>query len=169
MKKRILLIVIIVLGFNGVNSFLARGSDLFTTWDGLEADKLAAIWLIQRFISPGATIKFYPQNYVISDGIQFDTPFARMKQKFNQSAFESLLSHYRIVDPNLNRIACFIHDIEINVWEKKKYLKTMEIEFFFTALLTDQKERDQILKESNEFFDHLYDEISSQESSFTAP
>ncbi len=165
--KKFILTMIFILICNGSASSLAAGSALFTTWEGLETDKLASIWLIKRFVSPNAIIVFYPKNQVISEGIQFDTPFAAIKRKFNQSSFESLLSHYKIADPKLSRIACLIHDIEINVWEKKKYRKTRDIEFFFTALLTEQKDRDndQIIKESNVFFDRLYDEINFPDSS----
>ena len=81
MNRQTLLIVAIILGFNWVISFSTTGSDLFTTWDGLETDKLASIWLIQRFISPGADVKFYPRNHVISDGVQFDTPLFQNETK----------------------------------------------------------------------------------------
>ena len=35
---------------------------VFSTWDGFEVDKLASIWLIKRFIAPGAKVRLYPKG-----------------------------------------------------------------------------------------------------------
>lgn len=134
---------------------------VYSTWEGFEADKLACIWLIQRFISPGAQIRFYPVGKNPDKGIQFDTPYSKISRKFNQSTFEALLAHYQISDPKLDNIARLIHDIEINLWEKKLYRKTMEMNLFFMDLLSRSLANDAILQKAGAYFDRLYEDLPS--------
>ncbi|MFH2091582.1 MAG: chromate resistance protein ChrB domain-containing protein, partial [Pseudomonadota bacterium] len=111
MKKKTVILILILFSF-AVNAFSAT----FSTWEGFEADKLASIWLIKRFVSLDAKIVFYPKGQVMDDGIQFDTPYSKIKRRFNQSTFESLLEHYNLTDLKLQSMAKLIHDVEINVW-----------------------------------------------------
>ncbi|WP_300461108.1 chromate resistance protein ChrB domain-containing protein [Desulfobacula sp.] len=133
--------------------------ETYVTWDGLEADKLASIWLIQRFISPDAKIRLYPKGQTPGTGIQFDTPYSPIRRRFNQSTFESLLAHYHLSDPKLHSIARLIHDIEINVWEKKVFQKTREMEFFFMDLLSSSLEDKTIIQKAGDYFDRLYQAV----------
>jgi len=136
------------------------GPAVFSTWEGLETDKLASIWLIQRFISPGATIVFHPKGTPPANGVAFDTPYSTISRKFNQSTFESMLSYFRLEDPVLEKIGRLIHDIEINVWEKKKYRKTVEMQVFFIDLFSDSQENGHAVKRANAYFDRLYDDLA---------
>ncbi len=138
------------------------GASEFSTWEGFETDKLASIWLIQRFVSPGADIVLYPKGKNPDKGVQFDTPYSKISRRFNQSTFESLIDYYRIDDPKLKAIGKLIHDIEINVWEKKMYQKTMEMDLFFMDLLSDSLEDTVILHRSSKYFDRLYDELTDE-------
>lgn len=136
------------------------GPAVFSTWEGLETDKLASIWLIQRFISPGAEIVFDPKGTPPGKGVAFDTPYSTVSRQFNQSTFESLLDHFRLEDPALIRIGRLIHDIEINVWEKKRFQKTVEMQIFFIDLLSDSPENDDAIKRANAYFDRLYEDLA---------
>jgi hypothetical protein len=135
---------------------------IFSTWEGFEADKLASIWLIQRFISPDAEIQLYPVGKKPEQGIQFDTPYSEISRQFNRSTFVSLLEHYQIADPILNNIAKLIHDIEINLWEKKLYKKTTEMHIFFMDLLSQPLENDVIIQKAVQYFDRLYEDLPSK-------
>ena len=100
---------------------------LFTTWENFEADKCASIWLIQRFIAPNAQIRFYPKGELLTEGVSFDTPDSEFRRYHNKSIFETFLEHYKITDKKAIDIGNIVHDIEINIWEKKALSKTIEV------------------------------------------
>ncbi len=77
---------------------------IFSTWEGFEADKCASIWLIKRFIDKNAIIKFFPKGEIIKEGILFDTPDSKFRRYHNMSTFESILLHYNLKDPKLIHI-----------------------------------------------------------------
>ena len=51
---------------------LAANSQIYITWQGLEPDKLASLWLIKRFVDQEAEFKLVPKGSLIKDGIPFD-------------------------------------------------------------------------------------------------
>jgi len=95
----------------------------FSTWDVFETDKCASIWLIKRFIDPKAEIRFFPHGTSITEGISFDTPEAKFRRYATKSTYETLLEHYDLKDPRLKYIGRIIHDIEVNVWEKRSIMR----------------------------------------------
>ena len=155
MQKKLPLILICIAFFSTVHA----GQKIFSTWDGLEVDKLASIWLIKRFISPGASVAIYPKGQIINEGVQFDTPYSKIRRKFNKSTFESLLEHYQIADSKLVNMGKLIHDIEINSWEEKVYPKSREIEITIVDLLDRYKSNDVIIDRAMEYFALLYNDL----------
>jgi hypothetical protein len=154
--KKSLLIPLLL--FASLNPIYAA-ERVFSTWDGFEVDKLASIWLLQRFIAPGSEVIIYPKGDIIKQGTEFDTPNSKIKRTFNRSSFESLLDHYRVTDPKLAQIGRLIHDIEINVWEKKLYRQSTEIELVFIDLLQEYQTNEVIIEKSKAYFDRLYREL----------
>ncbi|NWH05409.1 chromate resistance protein ChrB domain-containing protein [Desulfobacter latus] len=152
MMNKIMLILIFVLCSAPDISI----SGTFATWEGLEPDKLASIWLIQKFISQDSDIVFYPHGTKINSGIVFDTPYSKIRRRYNQSSFEALMDHYRITDPKLDTMAKLIHDMEINIWEHKRFKLTHDLELFFITLLDTVKEREKIIQKASAYFDALY-------------
>ena len=131
----------------------------FSTWEGFEPDKCASIWLIQRFIDEYAEIKFFPRGELIEKGIPFDTPDARFRRYANKSTFESFMDHYKLNDPKLIYIGKIIHDIEINIWERKIMEETFRVQDAITKIINETKDSVSIIKEGNRFFDNLYNEL----------
>ena len=127
--------------------------------EGFEADKLACVWLVKRFIEPDAEFLFFPKQKIIDRGIAFDTPNSRFKRTYNQSAFEAFIAHYRLSDPRLAQIALWIHDIEINVWEKKAFAQSRKIEIFVMDLVRSGGDDRTIIEKATVFFDGLYEQI----------
>jgi len=124
-----------------LGAVLAVGSSagekqVFSTWEGLEADKCASVWLIRRFIAPGTEVRFYPRGATITAGIAFDTPDAQFRRYHNKATFETLIEHYRIEDEKLNHIACVIHDIEVSVWERKMMPETDKVSADIRAIIS---------------------------------
>lgn len=138
----------------------AQAGKVFVTWEGFEADKLASIWLIQRFISPGATVLVLPKGGPAADGIPFDIPGAAITRTFNRSSFESLMDHYDIQDPRLLRMGKLIHDVEINLWERKMFKKSSEMEIYLLDLITSHTDPKNLITRSNAYFDTLYQTLS---------
>lgn len=155
--KTILLAILCFLSF--LLSDVYGEQKIFSTWEGFEADKLASIWLIKRFIAPGASIMIFPKGHIIKEGTQFDTPNAEITRRFNKSTFESFLDHYRIKDNKLINIGKLIHDSEINTWERKLFKRTREIELRVLEILLKEKKNEEIIKKGCEYFDHLYSVI----------
>lgn len=135
---------------------------VFATWDGFEADKLASIWLIKRFIAPEASIVIHPKGKVIQDAISFDTPHASITRRFNKSTFEVFLDYYRIRDPKLLNIGKLIHDTEINTWERKRFRRTRALEVQILDLMEKYKKHDELIARACEYFDHLYATLPSE-------
>ena len=105
----------------------AENETVFSTWEGLEADKCASIWLIKRFISPDAKIYFSPRNSEIDGGILFDIPGAKLSRRYNKSTFETLLENYKVNDSGAIYIGKIIHDVEVNMWGEKLFSETEKV------------------------------------------
>jgi hypothetical protein len=133
-----------------------RERQVFSTWEGFEADKCASIWLIKRFIDKEAVIRFYPTNEVIDEGILFDTPEAKFRRYYNRSTFETLLQYYELKDSRLEYIGKIIHDIEVNTWDKKALSETLMIQETVNRIIRNSKENRETIENCNQFFDSLY-------------
>lgn len=130
--------------------------DLFVTWELFEADKLASIWLIKRFINEDAEIKIVNRDSDIKKGTLFDTPDAYFKRTFNKCTYEMLKEYYSVRDEKVNAIGRIIHDIEINRWDRKRFTATTKLEHFVLGLIQSDKGNDEIIALSNEYLDNLY-------------
>ncbi|MFP4474497.1 MAG: chromate resistance protein ChrB domain-containing protein [Desulfatibacillaceae bacterium] len=161
MKNRLTLpLLVVVLFFS--NTTLAEGPPVFSTWEGFEADKLASIWLIKRHIEPGARILIYPKNEEIDKGISFDTPYSDIKRDRMRSTYESLLAHYGLDDPRLVNLGKIIHDIEINVWEKKVYRKSSRVRLCILDLMEKHSDQTSLLEGAEQYFDDLYENMPAE-------
>lgn len=133
---------------------------VFSTWEGFEIDKCASIWLIKRFIDKNAVIKFSPKGEEIKGGILFDTPDAKFRRYHNMSTYESILKHYNLQDPGLLYIGKIVHDIEVNIWEKKVLKETLLVQNEVNKIIFTSKSNNEIIAESMKYFDSLYLSIS---------
>ena len=138
---------------------------IYATWDSLEVDRLASIWLIKKFIDPNAVIRIFPKGTLIKEGIQFDTPYANIKRTHNQSTFEYLLSHYKIQDRKLKKIGKIMHDIEINVWEPKVFKESFKIKKEVAELVETSKNNQDAIEKAMTYFDELYSKTNIDSAS----
>ncbi len=133
---------------------------VFSTWEGFETDKCASIWLIKRFVDKNAVIKFFPKGEEIQEGIPFDSPDAELKRYQNMSTFESILKYYKLQDPKLLYIGKIIHDIEINIWERKALKETLMVQKAISEIITNSENSNEIIEKSLKYFDFLYLSLS---------
>jgi len=154
-------------GYGMFSNIIAEQKSLiFSTWKGFEVDKCASIWLIKRFIDKNAVIKFYPTGEEIKEGIPFDTPDAKLRRYHNMSTFESILKHYNLQDPKLIYIGKIIHDIEVNIWEKKVFPEAYKVQDKINKIILNSKDTDEVIERSCEYFDLLYKEIPIRSRGF---
>lgn len=149
------IITIIILCFN-LQAGERYSKDIFVTWELFEADKLASIWLIEKFINSDAEIRIVPRDSEITKGTLFDTPDAYFKRTITKSTFEMLRDYYDVNDDNVDAIAKLIHDIEINKWAIKNYKITSKVEAFVSKLIRSEFADETIIEKSNLFFNSLY-------------
>ncbi len=135
---------------------------VFSTWEGFEVDKCASIWLIKRFVDKNALIKFFAKGEEIKDGIPFDTPDAKFRRYHNMSTFESLLKHYDLQDPSLVYIGKIIHDIEVNIWERKALKETLMVRDAVNKVIANSKNSNEIIEKSFVYFDTLYMKVTKE-------
>jgi len=135
---------------------------VFSTWDTFEADKCASIWLLQRFVDRNALIKFFPKGEPITEGVPFDTPDSQLRRYHNMATFESILRHYDIKNPTLVYIGKIIHDIEINVWQRKAFKETLIVQEEVNRIIQNADTSNDIIEKSNAYFDSLYKTLKSK-------
>ncbi len=143
-----------------LNTALAKEPDIFSTWEGFEADKCASVWLIKRFIAPQAAIHFYPRGEVITKGVAFDTPEAKFRRHYNKSTFETLQEHYQITDEPVIHIGRIIHDIEVNIWGNKLIAETHHVIREVQPIII-KEDPEKTAAECQVYFNQLYQEYEA--------
>ena len=78
------------------------------------------------------------------------------------STFESMLKHYDLRDPRLLYMGKIIHDIEINIWERKVMRETFEVQNTVDTIIMDSKKSSDVIEKSSDFFDLLYERVPIQ-------
>lgn len=157
----IVLIHLVLLSFAVFQAVAANTQpSIFSTWEGFEVDKCASIWLIKRFVDKDAVMKFYPKGAQIDEGILFDTPDAKLRRYHNMSTFESILKHYQLNDPKLIYMGKIIHDIEVNVWERKLMQESYPVKEEVAKIILKSTSNTAVIEKSIHYFDTLYQEIS---------
>ena len=148
-----------------VSSYCDQASPLvFSSWEGLEVDKCASIWLIKRFVDPDALFVFFKKSDPITHGIQFDTPTAQFRRRFNKSTFESMVKHYGVTDPKIIYIGRIIHDIEVNTWESKKMAETLRVQSDVNQIIWDTPDHSVVIKQTDAYFDRLYATLKNNQT-----
>jgi len=128
---------------------------VYSTWDVFEPDKCASIWLIKRYIDPKASFHFYKRGEAIEAGIPFDTPDAQFRRYQTSSTFETLLRHQGSHDPTLVYIGRLIHDIEVNIWERKALPETQDVEAELRRMIPEGDPA-RAVKSCLDYFDAFY-------------
>jgi hypothetical protein len=87
---------------------------LWATRQGCHVDRTACVWLIRRFVDPGATFAFFGDPAEAPEGAElFDVVGARLSHRGEDCSFETFLKEYELEDPVLSEIAEIIHDADL--------------------------------------------------------
>ncbi len=93
------------------------GSHLYTTWDVPEPDRLAALWVLRRFVEPAARFHFVPPFTAVRYGRPFDLPEAEVRREGARSATEVLVTKHGLdADARLRSLAAMTHLAEVTPW-----------------------------------------------------
>jgi hypothetical protein len=152
--------LILALGYGHTGNALAGSpqGQTYVTWGVFEPDKCASIWLIKRHIDSDARFAFFERDQEPPPGIAFDTPDARFRRYHNKSTYETLMDHHGLADERLVYMGRIMHDIEVNVWERKVLEETRRIEGEILSILSDEDPQ-QTVDACIAFFDRLYSSI----------
>lgn len=119
-SRRLLTVVFLLLLFLVLPSSLTSAAEAaprtYITWQSLEPDKWASVWLIRRHLDPEAKIEVRPVGSDLTGGIAFGAPGAHYRRSANLSAFESLLQSKAVKDSALHEMGRIITLIETTSW-----------------------------------------------------
>lgn len=136
---------------------ISQSRPQYVTWDGLEPDKWASVWLIKRHIAPDAEVIIKPVGAPVGDGIPFGTPEAQFRREHGASLYANLLQSYGSDDRALQQLSEIIQDIEITPWTDDKHQDSAIIEQAFRRLQEQFDGRDVPIACYGEFFDRVYE------------
>jgi rhodanese-related sulfurtransferase len=128
---------------------------------GLGPDKWATAWLMTRHAHPGAELKIVSQGDAFPAGIAFDIPTSPLRRERDHAAFQSVMSHYGLNDPALQRLATIVRDVEVNYWGVPDAAESASVEQAFRSL-QQRHGRYAVAPECYlRFFDRVYTHIKS--------
>lgn len=129
---------------------------------GLGPDKWATAWLMARHAVPGAELTVVPQGKPLSAGIAFDVPTSSLRRERDHAAFQSVIEHYRLTDPDLARMAQIVRDIEVNYWGNPDAAESPAVESAFREL-QQRHGRYSVAPECYlAFYDRVFDAVHAQ-------
>jgi hypothetical protein len=92
------------------------GPHLYTVWNGPEPDRIAAIWIMQRFVDRDAVFRFIEPLDKVKFGTPFDMPEAGLRRSGTQSATQVLLRERRLRDAKLDELRRVTELAEVTPW-----------------------------------------------------
>lgn len=132
-----------------------QGRRWFTRRD-LFIDRLAAIWLIKRFIDKRPRFYFVSNGEGIAGGVGFDMVDAEFTHEGEDCTFETMIKQFGLnQDPGLRAIAEIVHDIDL---KDNKYNRLESVGFSTTIRgLADLLKNDhKLMRQGILLFDGLY-------------
>lgn len=86
----------------------------WVTWEHIGVDRMACIWLINRWIDPEAEFTFIPvgEKPAPEHGEPFDIPGERYSHHGGHCTFYALLNENNIADPILRRVAQIVDEAD---------------------------------------------------------
>lgn len=136
-RLSMLLLLLAVMAFSAMAGQPGEGRR-YVSWGLFEPDKCATVWLIRRHIDPGARFLFVKRGDELPQGIAFDTPGAKFRRYHNKCTYETFLEDAGLEEERLVYIGKIMHDIEVNVWERKAFEETVRVETELQEMLLEE-------------------------------
>ena len=95
----------------------ALGAHLYVAWNVPEPDRLAAMWVMKRFVDPDAAFYFIEPFDKVKFGKPFDMPEAGIRRSATVSATQILVQKRGLTDTRLKELARITELTEITPWK----------------------------------------------------
>ena len=116
----------------------------FATWQGIEPDKWATLWLIKRHLSTDAYFLLTPPGETLpQDAMAFGVPGASLRRANHESMFHRLKQAMNLDSKALDDLDQIIHDVEVNIWDAPAHPHSSWFEAMYRQLQA-RYERDQV-------------------------
>lgn len=97
-------------------------ANAYSSWSGIEPDKWATVWLINRHINPSSYFLFLPPGSALpKNTVSFGMKGDEISRTGKDSMFRRLRLSQNLDTPAINYIEEIIQDIEVNIWEDKRH------------------------------------------------
>lgn len=161
-------ILALTLGLAILGGCFVQGShspeEVFVTWDGLEPDRWAAIWLVQRH-SADVEVRVVPAGAPIPGGKPFGMPGAPVRRSHGKALVEAVADSLGESGAVVREIVNLIHYIEIEPWAPDPSGRSQRLESAFRSLQESFPGRNVPVACYMAFFDELATIIQEGEES----
>jgi hypothetical protein len=134
----------------------------WVTWKNIGVDRMACIWLIQRWIDPAAEFSFIPvgDTPLPEQGEPFDIPGTRYSHHGGHCTFYALLKEQDLQDTILNRIAQIIDEAD-ELQEVTVEPTAIGLDLICRGLRQISKDDFEALERGSLIYDALYAQLKS--------
>jgi rhodanese-related sulfurtransferase len=96
-----------------------QGSQInrYATWDSLEPDTWASVWLIKQHLDPEAAIEIRPVGAPLHDVVSFAADTAQIKRSAQHSVYGELLARHGVTDSALLALGELLDAMEVAPWQ----------------------------------------------------
>jgi hypothetical protein len=127
-------------------------------------DRTACAWLIRRFVDPGAEFVFVGDPDDVPEGATpFDMRGAELSHRDGGCSFETILRHYGLDDPGLERLARIVHEADLDD-DRFDAPEAPGLDLAIRALGRNRSD-EELLEQTNPLFEALYLTLREQGAS----
>jgi hypothetical protein len=135
----------------------------WVTRQNLFIDRLAAIWLIKRFIDAKARFFFIKEGESIEGGIGFDLYGGEFTHRGEDCTFETMIKEFGLADDaGLNAIAEIVHDIDLKD-NKFNRSEAAGLGAIILGMVEHTKDDRKLAQQCGPIFDSLYQLLRNPE------
>jgi len=129
----------------------------WVTRKGINVDRIACAWLIQRFIDPKGTLKFVEdeQYQTLSDEVRFDMFEGEFTHIGDNCSFEVLVNAFGLASQEISAIAEIVHDIDLKDGKFNRP-ESLGIQAVFSGIVRTSSNDNDRLKRGSMILDELY-------------
>ena len=133
----------------------------WATWQNVGVDRIGSAWLIRRFIDAKAEFVFIPQETTdVPKGARpFDLPGVKFSHHRGHCTFHTLLTHHKLTDPILKRIARIIDEAD-TVQEANVEPVATGLDLICSGIRLTSKNDDEALKRGAMVYEAVYAALS---------
>ena len=130
---------------------------IWATRRRVHIDRTACAWLIRRFIDSDARFVFVDDpDDVPAEATPFDMRGVELGHRDDRCSFETIVAHYQLDDPALERIGQVVHEADIGD-ERYDAPEAPGLDALLRGLALSAADDDQMIAIAHPLYDALYD------------